>query len=528
MGHLYYSPKRHLSGRLKAMKSTANPMLASARRWIAGFALSTICCGLQAQSSGAPGNAASIEAALRQGQNDAALTMARDALKRHPGDSRILTLEGIAYSSLGRQHEALAAFQDALKFEPNSLAALEGAAQLEFDSGDPGAERLLHRIVALRPVEPTSHAMLAVIAYKHNDCVGAIEQFSKATEVIAQEPAALTEYGACLLDADRASDAAAELRKACAIRPDDTRLRYNLAVAQQAAHLDRDALATLQPLLDAANPDPDSLDLAAEAHEDLEETPEAVRLLRMALIAEPKELKYYMDFAALALKHSSWQVGLDIVNLGLKELPDVAPLYVARGVFEVQQDDFPTARKDFEIANHLDPNNTGATIAQGMSEIQQHDPKTALETIDAELRAHPDDAFLEYLKALALTKNGAGPGSREFAQALEAARKSVETKDAFVVARDLLAEMDLEAGDLAGAEKQSRLALEQNPTDEKAMYHLIQALKKSGKDSYGELPELAKRLDAQLAAKRTTETTENKYRLYEPQAASQTESGQGK
>jgi Flp pilus assembly protein TadD len=495
-------------------------MIAGGIRWITKIALLCVSgAGLQAQNSGRSESVASIEAALRQQQNDAALDLARGALKQHPNDSRILTLEGIAFSSLGRQREALTAFQQALKIQPDSLAALEGAAQLEFNSGDSGAEALLHRIVQLQPADPTSHAMLAVIAYKRNDCAAAVEQFGKATEVIAQEPAALTEYGACLLDVDRASDAAVVLQKALAIRPYDTHLRYNLAVAQQAVHLDRDAIATLQPLIDTTDPDPDSLDLAAEAHEDLEETPEAVRLLRMALIADPKELKYYMDFAALALKHSSWQVGLDIVNLGLKELPYAASLYVAHGIFEVQLDNFSAAREDFETANRLDPNNTGATIAQGMAEIQQHDPKAALTTIDAELRNHPDDAFLEYLKALALSKNGAGPGSPEFAQALEAARKSVETKDAFPSARDLLAGLYLQAGELAGAEQQSRLALEQSSTDEKAMYHLIQALKKSGKDPRGELPELTKRLDALLAAKRTSETTETKYRLYEPQSA---------
>jgi tetratricopeptide (TPR) repeat protein len=488
--------------------------------WHVGLAL---LCGigarLPAQNAVPAGSVAAIEAALRGHQYGMALELARDALKQRPNDPRILTLEGIACSSLGRQNEALAAFKQALKMEPNSLAALEGAAQLEFNSGDPGAESLLHRIVALQPADPTSHAMLADIAYKRNDCAAAIEQFGKATDAIAQEPSALTEYGACLLDTDHATDAAVVLQKASVIAPDDAHMVYNLAVAQQAAHLDRDALATLKPLVERASPDPDALDLAAEAHEDLEETPEAVRLLRAALVAQPGALKYYMDFAALALKHSSWQVGLDIVNLGLKELPDAAPLYVARGIFHVQLDDFAAARQDFETANRLDPRNTAATIAEGMAEIQHHDPRTALATIEAELRRHPDDAFLQYLKALAITKNGAVPGSPEFRQAMEAARKSVATKDTFIVARDLMAEMDLEAGAWDDAEKQSRLALEENPEDEKAIYHLIQALKKSGKDTRGELPGLTRKLDSLLASKRSTETTENKYKLYEPAAA---------
>jgi len=54
------------------------------------------------------------------------------------------------------------------------------------------------------------------------------------------------------------------------------------------------------------------------------------------------------------------------------------------------------------------------------------------------------------------------------------------------------------------------LAFEQDPTDEKAMQHLVRASRKSCKDRDGELPELTKRLNALLAAKRTSQTTDNK------------------
>jgi hypothetical protein len=49
------------------------------------------------------------------------------------------------------------------------------------------------------------------------------------------------------------------------IEPSDSRLLYNLAVAQQAAGMNKPAIDTLQPLLAIASPDPDALDLAAAA-----------------------------------------------------------------------------------------------------------------------------------------------------------------------------------------------------------------------------------------------------------------------
>jgi len=63
-----------------------------------------------------------------------------------------------------------------------------------------------------------------------------------------------------------------------------------------------------------------------------------------------------------------------------------------------------------------------------------------------------------------------------------------------------------------------RLALNENSSDEKAVYHLIRALRGSGNDPHGELPALTHRLSQLLAGKRNDETTENKHRLYEPDA----------
>lgn len=258
----------------------------------------TVAIGAGGQGVDA-GGVRAIESALRHKQYIQALDLAQKQLRPTPNQAQFLTLEGIAYSSMGRDQEALAAFREALATEPDSLAALEGAAQLEFNSGDVGAEALLRHIVRLQPEEPTSHAMLAAIAYRRNDCREAVKDFGKAGVVIEREPTALTEFGACLLDQECGADAVAVLQKALALKADDPHLRYNLCVAQVAAHRNEEAIATFKPLLEGSQPDPDVLDEAAAAYEETGNTPESVRLLRMALIASPKELRYYMDFAAL-------------------------------------------------------------------------------------------------------------------------------------------------------------------------------------------------------------------------------------
>jgi len=81
------------------------------------------------------------------------------------------------------------------------------------------------------------------------------------------------------------------------------------------------------------------------------------------------------------------------------------------------------------------------------------------------------------------------------------------------VAHDLLAKLYLQAGQNSEAVDESRRALKIDPKDQTAVYHLIQALRKTGNKS--ELPELLKRL-ADLRREATKqEEQRNRYKLIE-------------
>ena len=102
------------------------------------------------------------------------------------------------------------------------------------------------------------------------------------------------------------------------------------------AHEPQDALATLQPLLQASSADSETLDLAATAYEDAKDTPQAVATLRQAMLLDPQNVNLYLDFANISSAHDSFQVGINVVSDGLGQLPRAAPLYLARGVLYVQ------------------------------------------------------------------------------------------------------------------------------------------------------------------------------------------------
>jgi tetratricopeptide (TPR) repeat protein len=363
--------------------------------------------------------------------------------------------------------------------------------------------------------------MLGVVNYKQHDCASAVEHFRVSWQLISSQPSALAQYGACLMNLDKAADALPVFQQLQALQPDDPHSRYNLAVVQLAIHNAREAVETLQPLLDATPVDPDVLDLASSAYEESGETPKAVTYLRQAIVLDPKKIKYYVDFAAISFAHQSFQVGVDMVDLGLKEIPAAAQLFVARGVLLIQLGQYEKAEADFEKASQLDPTQSSGAVAEGLAQMQQSNLEQALTTVRGRLKEHPNDAFLHYLEADILFQKGADPGSPEFKDAIAAASRAEQLRADFVLAYDLLGNLYLKSGEIDKSIVQSRRALAENSSDQEALYHLIQALRQSGKDSKGELPTLVKRLAVLRQQARQAEASGNRYRLYESAQPSQ-------
>jgi tetratricopeptide (TPR) repeat protein len=460
-----------------------------------------------------------ITSALRAGQFVRALQILQPELEKSPRNRQLWALRGIALSGTGDKKEALGAFRKALEISPDYLPALEGAAQIEYEDGGKDAAPLLLHVLKLRPNDPTSHAMLAVLYYRRGDCASAVSHFDQSGSLTGSQPGALQEYGDCLVRLKQPEKAISLLSRALSQLPGpNAEIRCLLASIQMMAQHAKDAIATLQPLLQDNATAPSVLDLAASAYEADGNTPEAVRLLRQAIVANPHDVNLYLDFANVSLDHQSFQVGVDMINAGLRAEPNAAALYVARGVLYVQLAQYDNAEADFEKANALDPRQSMGSAAEGLAAVQKNDPDRALAAVRSKLAKKPNDPFLLYLQADVLTQSGPDPGSAGFREAMESAKKAISLRPSLAPAHDVLAKLYLQAGNSTAAIEQSRKALDSDPKDQTALYHLIQAMRKSGRTN--DIPDLLKRL-ADLRMEGTKEeATHNRYKLVEEKSSS--------
>jgi tetratricopeptide (TPR) repeat protein len=446
--------------------------------------------GMQAQT--AEEGIGPIATALQKKEFEKALDLVRPALRLSPGNPQLWAMEGTAYSGEGHKKDALASFRHALKISPDYLPALEGAVQIEFDEGSASAIPLLQHLLRLRPNDSTSHGMLAVLEYQQGNCAASIEQFEKAGSIFEFKPSALHANAICLVRLKQFDRAVMMFQRVVALNPDDARERHLLASVQIMAKHPEDALATLEPLLTASTPDVGTLELASAAYEAVKDTERAVSTLRQAILLDPHNVNLYRDFAAICYEHGSFQVGVDIISDGLGLEPGAAPLYFARGALYVQLSQYDRAEADFQKAYELDPSQSLSVAAQGIAAAQQHDFDRALKTVQASLARKPKDPLMLYLQADILANNNTDPSTRDFQLAVASARKAVALQPTLGAAHGVLGKLYLEAGRFLEAIEECRKAIANDPADQASVYHLIQALRKTGNTN--EIPELLKRL----------------------------------
>ena len=487
-----------------------------ARGFLMRFLVAVVLtCPWLLQSQNDPEAVRSVSEALRSGDYRAAVASANQALQTDPKNVRLLTLLGLALSKSGRAEDAIASYQKALEVNPVYVPALAGASELEYKSGSDTALKHVNALVELRPADETAHAMRAVIAWKRNDCKGAIKHFSLAQHAIARQPPALQEYGVCLIRLKRTPEAVKVFENLHTLEPDSQPFLLGLVSAQMINKQDAEALATLSPFLKDEHPDPELLRIASGIEERLGNTPEAVALLRRAIILAPDREDLYVDFSSLSFEHKSFQVGIDMIAAGLTRRPNSAKLHLARGVLYAQIGEYDKADDDFAAAERLDPSDAMGRSAQALAQFQSDRLDEALTSVEESLKKQPDDPWLHYLLAEILLRHGAQPVSPDYRRALEAARRAVQLKPDFTLARDVLSRLYLESGDAGAAMRECRLALAADPFDQVALYRLIRALKAKEGGNSREIPALVRQLSEARARSQRQESEANRYKLVE-------------
>jgi len=402
-------------------------------------------------------------------------------LEQHPNDPQLHTLHGIALARLERYDAALKSYLKALALAPDFPQAWMGAAEIEYQRQMPNAQATLKRLISLQPQNSVAHAMLAVVLAEGGDCSEALVNFEKAREQIAGNRGFAQLYAQCLFLVGRHKDAAVQFRRLLEAAPQHEGLRFNLAVALYATGDYAGAAEVIAPLAASALPTFDALSLLADAYELDGRTPEALEALKKAVKLYPKEERLYIQYAELCLSHGNNELGLEILEAGLAQMPNSVRIMTTQGMLFGMQGRYEEADRKLEGAQKIGVEQEVVARGKALALSGTGRTEEAVAHLRALLAKRPDDAELNLLLGKVLISRGIEPPQAEFREARTAFERVIAARPNEVDARVELSKILLKEDKAAEALTQLKRAVEMAPSDQKVLYQLVRVLTRAGR-----------------------------------------------
>lgn len=498
-------------------------------------------CNVFGQTTSNTGSYAEAEACVRAKNWDEGIALLETLLGSDPRNLKALNLLGIALTGKGDLTKANQQFKLALQMNPRFLPSLKNLAINEFAQENlSAADRHLKEASRLAPQDLVVRAYLGEVSYALHNYREAVNNLSRAGNLLGEDRNLEAHLVVSHLEIGESRQALALLDR---VNPDGLRpasnLEVGLALASRAYF--REAIPYWKALSDSyPNSYPSNLNLATcyleskqfskaievlrllserghntsevknllgEAYEDTKQTKEAIEALREATLLAPEDENNYLDLAALCINHDAFDLGNEVIQVGLHYHPQSDRLIFERGLLHELQNQFDLAEEDFRLASQFAPEKNLSYIGLSVSYIQSGNLQDAIRLLKKRVREKPNDSMLQYLLGEALVRSGASPGNPAFEEAQTALAKSISLDARFAPAQVELAKTFLMQNRVAEAVAHLERACVLDPTD-KAPYSLLAvAYRRQGK------PELAQKMLTDLIELNEQERSQSSRRV---------------
>lgn len=450
-------------------------------------------------------------ALIQQGRFPAAVGVLERLTAESPRNLKALNLLGIALSASGDLESANRRLRQALEMDPGFLPAIKNLSLNEFRLGHMDqAQAGLETVVERSPNDEVSHLYLAEISYGAKRYAEAVAHYEKAG---VQVYPVVLHYAECLIETGRKKELSAVLG---AIPEEDAEKQFQAGIllGKAGAYLEAapyfgrarkhatdpykaaydqtlmlirggDYPAAIQlsnELFTAGLRRAELYNLVSEAFLKTGRIEKAYSALRAAIELEPEAEDNYGDLAGICLDQANYELGMQVVDEGLRHLPDSYRLHLQRGQILAQKGFTQESERDLAIASRLAPSESAPYVALAFAWIQRGEAVKAVEMLRARVKENPGDFVLSYMLGLALNRSGAETD----ADAKAAFEASVRVNPRFSRARAELGKILLRSGDVRGAIEQLVTAVKLDPEDATAAYQLGQAYRRAGDPAHAQ------------------------------------------
>jgi tetratricopeptide (TPR) repeat protein len=452
-------------------------------------------------------------ALIRSQQIEPGIALLRKILEQSPNDIKAHNLLGIALTTAEKIDEANTHFLKAIELNPRFYPALKNLAINEMKLNRTEEARA-HFIRALEvgPDDPVAHLALGEIHWRGKQFAEAVKHYDKSGDLIFRDPRMVLNYAASLLESNQTEkaiglleklppeadavirfdtgvilarlekydDAARQFELALKERPGAYEVAFNLTLAYVRRKRYADAIRAARDYLSQGQKKAELYNLLSQAYEGNGQTIEAYDALRAATQIDPKDENNYLDLAVLCVDHANYDLGLEIVSIGVSNIPQSDRLFFQRGALLAMKGQSAQAVVDFETASKLAPNKSLPYAARGIVLLELGETSNAISLLRQRASASPDDYMVHYVLGEALNRSGPAIRSSEETEAIQSLERSVSLKPDFAASRAVLGKLLLRRSEVDRAITELERALELDPQDTSFLYQLAQAHRKKG------------------------------------------------
>lgn len=254
----------------------------------------------------------------------------------------------------------------------------------------------------------------------------------------------------------------------------------NLAICYIATEQPNRAIPLLDRLRASAHDNADVNNLLAQAYIGDTQNQKGFEALERAASITPTNEKLYMFVSDACMAKQAYALGIEVAELGLKNLPQSARLHFERAMFLSLLDRFDDARADFALARKLSPASDIAYVAGAQEAMLDGNVPDAIRIARQGIKRGDEGFLLLTLLGEALLRSGAAPGQPEFEEARAALERSVAERANYPSSQLALGKLYLMDNRATAAIIHLEIAGQLNPGNPAVYSNLAAAYRKQG------------------------------------------------
>lgn len=323
----------------------------------------------------------------------------------------------------------------------------------------------------------------------------------------AENAATELQKGVELTENGRFSDAIPHLLAARGRVADEYAANFDLALCYVGTGKFEEAIEILDSWKNGGHSTAAVNNLLAQAFIGAGQPNKAFTAFQAAAQETPDDEKLYILVAEACMDHGLYDLGMQVVNTGIRHLPKSARLHYERGAFLTYENQADQASAEYENAEKLAPGTTVFYIAAAQDDLLQGKIQDAMRAARQGIRSGDDNYILLAIFGDAVAQAGVSADEPLFAEARQALAKSILEHPAYEPSQLALGKLLLTADRIGEAISHLEQARTLAPTDPAVYSHLAIAYRRKG-DAEGEQQALATlaKINQQQAQKYKTDS----------------------